>query len=97
MVTVGKHQADEGWVGPLYSTTDPSCAARLQALLQTRQWSNLDAQPVGGFQPTVYQVLVSSAAVEAHRAAVAAALEEVRRELGEGSEVDTLMARTERK
>ena len=94
---MSKDEQDEGWVGPLYSSSDPSCATRLQVLLedrgipamvQTRQWGTMPA--VGLLVeaiPIVYQVLVSSADVQAHRAEVREALEEVRRELGVGSEL----------
>jgi hypothetical protein len=94
---VGKHKTDEGWVGPLYNTTDPVAASQLQTLLedrgipammQTRAWGNLPAASIRMLQPTVYQVLISSADLETHRAEVEAAVAQVREELGQGSEVD---------
>jgi hypothetical protein len=89
------HHSDEGWVGPLYSSIDPAAAAMLQELLeergvpattQMRAWGNLPAPLIGRLQPTVYQVLISSTELEAHRGLVDEALAEVRRELGEDSE-----------
>jgi hypothetical protein len=101
---VSKHKTDEGWVGPPYSTTDPACAARLQmlledrgvpALMQMRQWNTILPWQIGGFfRPTVYQVLVAPEDLEAHRSEVGAALAEVRRELGEGNEMDRYMYMT---
>ena len=92
---MSKHEADGGWVGPVYSTVDPAAALMLQellqergvpAMMQTRAWGNLAAAEIRMLQPTVYQVLISSTKLEAHGGLVEEALAEVRRELGEGSE-----------
>ena len=93
-----KHQADDpGWVAPIYTSSNPADTARLQvlleergvsALLHQRPWLRTAYGGIGGALPTdVYQVLVASADAEAHPDEVAAALAELRQEIGPDSEV----------
>jgi hypothetical protein len=103
---VSKHPADEGGAAHLYLTYDPACATLLEALLAgqgipalllSRYWLLILKGGMGSIlHPIVYQILVSSVDLETRRTEVAAALEEVRGELGEGSEMDLFISKTER-
>ncbi|HEY3397297.1 MAG TPA: hypothetical protein VGM19_06495 [Armatimonadota bacterium] len=93
---MSKRQEDQGWVGPFYTTTDPVAASRLQglledrgvpAILQTRHRGNTGTVYLDLGRPMMYQVLISSKDGDAHQEQVAAALAEVRQELGQENEV----------